>query len=173
MLVERCGVLDARALRSHFRASGIPALGRVVLAAEWTDSKAQGDLAAGRFTQPVAFSTAPCPFGGHWLWFECDCGYRCAKLYVTRAGGRFACRRCHGLRYRTQRLSLPDRWEARASKIWRRLGISRSDDHPRRPRWMRRATYARLVDEANEYDQAAFGYRVSRSALGRLLGASS
>lgn len=57
----------------------------------------------------VALDRTPCGFGGRRVWFRCPnpgCGRRVAVLY---GGSMFACRQCHGLRYRSQRLSAADR----------------------------------------------------------------
>lgn len=86
---------------------------------------------------------------GTWrAWFKCPgCDKRAALLYLRR--GRFRCRRCHGLTYRTQRETERDRLIRKARRIRVRLGGSGSlaDPFPRRPKGMHRATYRRLARE--------------------------
>lgn len=59
--------------------------------------------------------------GGRRPWFRCPCGRRVAKLYVG-ADHRFACRRCLGLTYASQRDVPRHRHLGQAQKIRRRLG---------------------------------------------------
>ena len=96
---------------------------------------------------PVPLERTPCNYGGFRPWFLCPargCGRRTATLF----GGRiFACRRCYGLAYESQRQSPRDRAADRAEKILKRL---RADDYtifdslPPRPKGMHRRTYERL-----------------------------
>ncbi len=47
-------------------------------------------------------------FGGERFYFTCplgDCGKRVSKLYLPPNESRFACRHCHNLGYKSQRLS--------------------------------------------------------------------
>lgn len=54
-------------------------------------------------THAVRVLETPCNFGGTRYWFGCTrCGNRCAKLFLRN--GRFACRACQRLRYRSQSL---------------------------------------------------------------------
>ena len=69
-------------------------------------------------------------------------------------------RECLGLRYKSQRLSLPDRWLYRAEKLFKRAGCTSSDDHYWRPKRMRWARFNRLIDEAELNENAAFGWRM-------------
>ena len=68
-------------------------------------------------------STAP-RYGGVRWWFACPyCRRRCGKLYLPPGGSRrFACRRCHNLRYATQREDPGERLYRRARRLVRRLG---------------------------------------------------
>lgn len=97
----------------------------------------------------------PCRFGGCRPFFICPavvdgraCRRRVPRLYQ---GGRyFACRRCYGLVYTSQRQSATERALARAQRIRMRLGGSASimEPFPPRRKWMRRAKYDRLFDAA-------------------------
>lgn len=54
------------------------------------------------------------------VWFLCpDCQKRARKLYLPPTGGRFACRTCHRLSYRSRQHRL-DPWE-RVAKLERQL----------------------------------------------------
>jgi hypothetical protein len=53
-------------------------------------------------TERVPLLTTPGTIGGVRDWFGCPaCGRRCAILYAL--GGRFRCRGCHHLTYRSTR----------------------------------------------------------------------
>lgn len=90
-------------------------------------------------------------FGGQRLWFVCPrsaCGRRCVVLYRPRScnARAFACRRCHGVRYLSQRISPSRRAERRAESCVRRL-VRNAEGDFQRPRGMHRATYTRLIGE--------------------------
>lgn len=60
----------------------------------------------GKLSIPV--TTVRPNFGGERLYFTCpsgDCGKRVSKLYLPPNSSRFACRSCHNLGYKSQRLS--------------------------------------------------------------------
>ncbi len=71
--------------------------------------------------QQVQVETSPCHLGGRRHWFTCPrCSKRVAVLYVPVR--YFACRRCGGLGYATQREGAGDRAATKADKIRKRLG---------------------------------------------------
>ena len=79
-------------------------------------------------TESIFLTRTPCHYGGSRLWFECpSCDRRCAKLYLL--GGRFLCRRCHGLAYRSQLEASAERPRLIAQRIRRDLGGSPSWAH--------------------------------------------
>jgi hypothetical protein len=90
-----------------------------------------------------------CPgYGGVRYWFECPrCGRRRRVLYAypSLSRKRFACRRCHGLRYYSHRESREDRCLRRARKSWRRARSTNGTEPWEKPRWMRWTTFSRLV----------------------------
>jgi hypothetical protein len=89
-----------------------------------------------------------CHLGGRRPWFKClVCGRRVAKLY----GPEFACRRCLGLGYASQREIPLRRAGRRAQMIKMRLGGSNDplDPFPQKPRGMHWRTYRRLRDQAH------------------------
>lgn len=71
---------------------------------------------------PIRLERTRCNYGGMQTWFLCPargCGRRVATLF----GGRiYACRRCYGLSYLSQRESQSDRATGRAERILKRLG---------------------------------------------------
>ena len=61
-------------------------------------------------------------FGGLRWWFLCPwCYRRCGKVYMPPKGRHFACRRCHGLTYRTCQES--HRWDLIAKEYAKTLGV--------------------------------------------------
>lgn len=71
--------------------------------------------------QRVQTHATPCHLGGHRHWFTCPrCFKRVAVLYAP--GEHFACRKCGGLGYATQKQGAGDRASTRADKLRRRLG---------------------------------------------------
>jgi hypothetical protein len=67
---------------------------------------------------------------------------------------------CLGLRYTSQSLSMAERWRYRAGVLFRRAGCDVSDDYYYKPKWMRWATFNRLIDEAEELEDAGIGYQM-------------
>jgi len=101
--------------------------------------------------QRVPITWTACHFGGQRPWFICSiysigrhCGRRVALLYL--AGKLFACRRCYGLAYASQRKALYFRDIDKAQKIRTRLGGSAvmSERFPDKPEGMHCQTYERL-----------------------------
>lgn len=81
-----------------------------------------GSSEAGRIELAVALDRTPCGWGGSRTWFLCPrCGRRVALLYLGRDGW-FACRRCLGLAFRSQRETDEGRATRRLAAIRRRLG---------------------------------------------------
>jgi hypothetical protein len=59
-------------------------------------------LAMAGFTQSIFFRSSAVTYGGR-FYFACECGRSCGKLFFPPGANRFACRRCHKLRYDSQR----------------------------------------------------------------------
>jgi hypothetical protein len=128
--------------------------------------------------QRVPIRWTPCRFGGERPWFVCDvhangvyCGRRVAKLYG--AGRLFACRRCYRLGYAIQRDGPMDRAHHRLRSLHRKLGADYDGPDgmpPRRPKWMRRRTYQRVVRqiEQGEYHLNAVFIDGAQRFLSRL-----
>ena len=88
------------------------------------------------------------PLGGVRYWFQCPrCGMPRRVLYAYPSAGRcrFMCRRCQGLRYRSERESREDRLSRKAQKLWRRAGSTDGREPWEKPKWMRWETFSRLV----------------------------
>ena len=95
-------------------------------------------------------------FGGVRWWFTCPyCSRRVGKLYQPSRAIYFSCRKCHDLRYQSQRVAPVIRLINRAKKLRYRLG---GDGTPHfkytRPKGMHRRTYYRLLREVITLDAA-------------------
>ena len=100
-----------------------------------------------RIAPGVSVTTTACNFGSARSWFVCpvqECSRRVARLYLV--GGRYACRHCHGLAYRTQHENAYDRGLLKAQRIRMKLGGSANMTlpFPPKPKGMRWRTYHRL-----------------------------
>ena len=92
-------------------------------------------------------------FGGRRCWFLCPISGRpCSVLYLPRGASRFGSARGHRLVHGVTRLAEQDRLWHRMRKIAHRLGDDDPDQDipPDRPKWMRTATYDRLIDAWHE-----------------------
>lgn len=96
---------------------------------------------------PVMLERTTCNYGGFRSWFLCP-ARGCGKRVATLFGGRiFACRKCYGLAYESQRQPPHDRAAERAQKILSRLKAEEYtifDSGPPRPKGMHFRTYERL-----------------------------
>jgi hypothetical protein len=104
----------------------------------------------------VALEREPLHYGGTRPWFRCPaagCGRRCGVLYLA---GVFACRKCVGAVYPSQRASTGDRLTWKVDRLMARLGGDRRMDPWRTPKpprmWWR--TYERLVAKASATEEA-------------------
>jgi hypothetical protein len=113
--------------------------------------------------QRVPIVWTKCRLGGRRPWFKClitangeVCGRRVAKIYGPC---QFACRRCLGLVYESQREIPVRRAMRRAQMIKMRLGGSNDplDPFPQKPRRMHWRTYERLREQAHAADADADG----------------
>ena len=106
--------------------------------------------------EAVRLTSTPCNYGGQRRWFVCparSCGRRVAVLHL--GSKYFLCRRCCGLAYASQREDKKYRALRRVQKIRMRLGGSGSVDDlfPEKPNRMRRTTYERLKEKAEEAER--------------------
>ena len=95
--------------------------------------------------QRVYTQTSTCNLGGERRWFTCPrCTTRVAVLYAP--GKHFACRKCYGLGYATQKEGAGDRAASRAEKLRKRLGWEAGilNGNGGRPKGMHWNTYRRL-----------------------------
>jgi hypothetical protein len=98
-----------------------------------------GDGYGGRrdASQTIITSSTPCHYGGSRPWFTCPvCRNRAGVLFLR--GGRFACRKCQRVSYRSQSGSVTDRIAARFHKLDALVMGGK-------PKWQRQATRDRLV----------------------------
>lgn len=97
----------------------------------------------------VSLEWTPCNYGGQRAWFRCPadgCGRRVALLYLGNYG-RFVCRHCNKLAYRSQRVTDEGRVLGIANKIRKQLawtpGVARG--HGLKPKGMHWRTFERLI----------------------------
>jgi hypothetical protein len=103
--------------------------------------------------QRVEMETTPCGLGGRRWWWICPAtGRRCATLYLPNGSMLFLSRGCgaYRLAYASQNGGAMDRSHGRLARLHRKMGGEyhcANNPPPRRPKWMLRRTYARLVVE--------------------------
>jgi hypothetical protein len=109
--------------------------------------------------EPITLERLPRPFGGAQVYMLCPrCGRRILIVYGDRT--RFACRTCASLAYASSQERPASRAQRKADKLRRRLGGEPgSGQLIRRPKHMRRTTFARLHAaiedaEARSWDDA-------------------
>ena len=115
--------------------------------------------------QRVQTQTSPCHLGGQRHWFTCPrCSKRVAVLYAL--GRTFACRKCGGLGYTTQKEGVGDRASTKVNKLRKRLGWVTGilNDTGGKPKGMHWTTYWRLKGQHETFMQ------VSLEDMGRKLG---
>lgn len=106
-----------------------------------------------QYRYEVSITKTPCYYGSYRYWFNCpQCGRRVAMLYCM---GKYICRHCVGLNYKSQ-LSQPlDRLFSRVGKIRERLkwqqGIAHG--HGIKPKGMHQNTFDELVNEHNKLEK--------------------
>lgn len=101
--------------------------------------------------QEVAIDRTPCNYGGTRPWFLCPrCGRRVSVLYGAKA---FYCRACHCIAYQSQSETYEDRCFRRANNLRQRMGGEPGcQSHIPKPKWVRWATYERVVREVEELE---------------------
>jgi hypothetical protein len=114
----------------------------------------------------VPILRTPCHLGGERAWFGCPCcGKRVAILY---GGHPFACRSCHRLTYKSQRVGRSERASDMAHDLRHRLGWSPGLTGPEvwnRPKGMHHATFARHVARYEELELASWADWIGRFDL--------
>ena len=101
--------------------------------------------------QYVEIDRTPCNYGGTRPWFLCPrCGRRVSVIYGAKA---FYCRACHCIAYQSQSETYEDRCFRRANKLRQRMGGEPGcQNHIPKPKWVRWATHARVVQEVEELE---------------------
>lgn len=88
----------------------------------------------------VRLTSTPCNYGGRRYWFQCPhCFRRCASLFLR--AGRFRCRTCQRISYRSQSEDVIGRAWLKQAKLEARL-----DPNWQRPKGMRHATRDKLLE---------------------------
>ena len=149
---------------------------RVLLNVQWQNSTAgiefmEDGLAVFRcdgIETNVRTLWSPCPFGGRRLYFRCPyCGSFAVNLYFPAERSPM-CRRCLGLRYRSQDQTDSDRHFSQAHKLEGRLDGDRD-----RPKGMHWRTYHRLLDQINDHDiSALFSSKILARHVAKEIGLS-
>lgn len=108
----------------------------------------------------IPLETTPQPFGGRRWWFVCPrTGRRASKLYLPNGAFTFAARQAYRLAYRSQREAPHDRALRRAFKLRGRLGADGGiGDYVPKPKWMRRSTYNRKLEEIFAAEEIAYAH---------------
>jgi len=129
-----------------------------------------------RFGHPPSQSirlvaTTP-PYGGRRWWFVCpQNGHRVMKLHLPLDAHVFASRQAHGLCYAIQRESAGEQARWRSRKARARIGGSPNllEKLPKKPKWMRWATYWRHIEACHKADQQTLSFLISSTEkmLGR------
>lgn len=97
-------------------------------------------------SQQIDITTTACHLGGSRPWFTCPaCRGRGAVLYLR--SGRFACRKCQRMAYRSQSGSATDR----LCNLFHKLAAKVEEGKPKGQRW---ATFNRLCDRYEAVGQA-------------------
>lgn len=98
-------------------------------------------------SQTIQTTTTPCAYGGSRRWFSCPtCTGRCEVLFMR--SGRFACRSCQRVSYRSQSGSEHDRLNTRYHRLNNLVAAGK-------PKWQRWATFDRLEDKLRQADYLA------------------
>jgi len=114
----------------------------------------------------IGLCRTPCHLGGYRQWFLCPkCYERCGVLYALKA---YACRKCHGLRYKAELDTLQNRAIQKCIKFRKRFGMTEGGtiapfpDKPKRMRW---DTYLKARKKDKQLRDAAWGYTAMRLNL--------
>lgn len=99
---------------------------------------------SGRYIENLLqINAMPCYFGGERLWFACpQCRDRCARVFLNRRNGKYACRKCVGITYYSQSEDAMDRAWRKQNKLERKL-----DKYWMKPKGMHQRTHTKLVNK--------------------------
>ena len=120
---------------------------------------------------PVRIERTRCNLGGSRPWFICPAAGCWRRVAILYGGGIFACRQCHQLAYASSREDAGDRAIRKADRIRDRLGWQRGilNEPGAKPKWMRWATFERLVDQHDELVAQGLATAAETLGLGYLL----
>lgn len=99
---------------------------------------------SGRYIENILrVTTTPCHFGGERLWFACpQCDERCARIFLNRRSGKYACRKCVGIAYYSQSEDAMGRAWRKQNKLEKKL-----DKYWMKPKGMHQTTHTKLVNK--------------------------
>lgn len=146
-----------RVLREHRKGHAAPFVVAVSLAHDRPFVRVRCDDAI----QELRLAQQPHNLGGTRWFLVCECGERAFTLYRPVNASRYLCRRCHGLRYRSENLTRAGRVEHRASRLARRLGGSLFRPSVRL-KGMWHSTFVRRREEAELTNLRAMTLRLPR-----------
>ena len=94
-------------------------------------------------------SKTPCYFGGERWWFKCpECSRRCAKVFLNKRNGHYACSKCVGITYYSQCEDEMDRAWRKQNKIEKKL-----DKYLMKPKGMHQSTHTRIFNQIRECER--------------------
>jgi len=163
-LVDQRFALDIRRLhRDGFLRPGASARlelwidGQLEAAWRLSTDGAVAHISDGSHVVALRLCVTTCTYGGARSWFLCaGCGRRCAVVYSPA----WSCCTCSDLTWPSRREDRAARLLRKVRRLRRRLSAPPDIGSPfRRPRFMHRATFERLVGQIQEAESAYWGSR--------------
>ncbi len=115
----------------------------------WPEPRLKATIGTGEhgpIRSTVRIERTPCRYGGTRPIFVCPgCARRTRRLAVRPSG--LLCGKCAGVTYGSQRETKTRRLVRRANVLAARLGMEHFADTPKRPPYMREATYQKTLAE--------------------------
>lgn len=99
----------------------------------------------------IKIATFPCHFGGFRYFAHCPaCNRKVSNLYLYRNQNQpvLACRKCLKMYYQNQNATLSNRLYWRSKIVKEKI----DSDPYRKPKWMRKKTFAKLRDDYFDFD---------------------
>jgi hypothetical protein len=136
----------------------VPGENEVTAVAIWP----RGSRQPGRVEHSAKVEWQDWRFNSRRPWVLCSwCGRRCARIFLSRTAlaGSLVCRRCAGVRYKSQDYNQRERLLARRDELLKQLGAGPAElglmrvPVPRRPSGMHYRRYDALVSELEEIQQ--------------------
>lgn len=103
------------------------------------------------------FAKTDCHFGGSRTWLVCPkCNEKCAKIFLNKRNGHYACRKCVGITYYSQCEDAMDRAWRKQNKLESKLG-----KHFVKPKGMHQSTHTRIFNKILECEDQREEYLYS------------